>query len=131
VIFHDDGNATSHFFLSICLVLKLNCSFPKIHHQKCNIILRVFFPFCLFVFCFFVFAFVFVLSFSFDLFVVILHFCDKHYAKIRNIGITGYEIWNAKKGWNKCPLRDFSWWWQCDVALTIVNSLQFRNNFRV
>ena len=35
-------------FIFIFLVLKLNCSFPKIYHQKCNIILRVFFHFCLF-----------------------------------------------------------------------------------
>jgi hypothetical protein len=43
-------------------------------------------------------------------------------AKIINIGITGFEIWNVKKGWNKCPLRDFSWWRQCDVAW--INFLQ-------
>ena len=47
-----------HFFF-IFLVLKLNCSFPKIYHQKCNIILRVFFHFCLFVWVFFSFVFCF------------------------------------------------------------------------
>jgi hypothetical protein len=66
-------------FFSFFFVLKLNCTFPKIYHQKCNIILRVFFHFCLFfvLFCFFV------LFFSFGLFVVILLFCDKHYVSHR------------------------------------------------
>ena len=67
----------------IFLVLKLNCSFPKIYHQKCNIILRVFFHFCLFVFFVLFFVFVFVLFFSFGLYVVILLFCDKHYVSHR------------------------------------------------
>jgi hypothetical protein len=57
--------------------------------------------------------FCFVLFFSFGLFVVILLFLWQTI----NIGITGFEIWNVKKGWNKCTLRDFSWWRQCDVAL--------------
>ena len=77
-------------FFFMLLVLKLNCSFPKIYHQKCNIILRVFFHFCLFV-CLFVFCFVFCVLFfvcfcsfySFGLFVVILLFCDKHYVSHR------------------------------------------------
>ena len=66
-------------FFSFFFVLKLNCTFPKIYHKKCNIILRVFFHFCLFfvLFCFFV------LFFSFGLFVVILLFCDKHYVSHR------------------------------------------------
>ena len=34
----------------------ISCSFPKIYHQKCNIILRVFFHFCLFVLCFCLFV---------------------------------------------------------------------------
>ena len=83
---------TADIFFLIFRVLKLNCSFPKIYHKKSNIILRVFFHFCLFVcfvcllclfvlfvclfFCFLVF---FVFFFSFGLFVVILLFCDKHY----------------------------------------------------
>ena len=44
-----------HLFF-IFLVLKLNCSFPKIYHQKCNIILRVFFHFCMFFLCFCLFV---------------------------------------------------------------------------
>ena len=70
----------------IFLVLKLNCSFPKIYHQKCNIILRVFFHFCLFVLCFCLFVcflFCFCSFFPFGLFVVILLFCDKHYVSNR------------------------------------------------
>ena len=65
----------------------ISCSFPKIYHQKCNIILRVFFHFCLFV-CFLLsFCFLFFVCFcsfySFGLFVVILLFCDKHYVSHR------------------------------------------------
>ena len=72
-------------FFFMLLVLKLNCSFPKIYYQKCNIILRVFqFLFVcfmlLFVFCFLL---VFFLFFSFGLFIVILLFCDKHYVSHR------------------------------------------------
>ena len=73
-------------FFFMLLVLKLNCSFPKIYHQKCNIILWVFFHFCLFVLCFclfFVFCWFFFLFFSFGLFIVILLFCDKHYVSHR------------------------------------------------
>ena len=73
-------------FFFMLLVLELNCSFPKIYHQKCNIILRIFFHFCLLVLCFclfFVFCWVFFLFFSFGLFIVILLFCDKHYVSHR------------------------------------------------
>jgi hypothetical protein len=53
-------------------ILKLNCSFPKIYHQKYNIILRVFFLFCFFVLCFclfFVICWFFVVLFFFIWFV--------------------------------------------------------------
>ena len=46
----------------------LSCSFPKIYHQKCSIILRVFFHFCLFVLCFCLFVCLFVFCFVFCLF---------------------------------------------------------------
>jgi hypothetical protein len=49
-----------HFF-PLFLVLNLNCLFPKIYHKKCNIILRIFFHFCLFVLCFCLFICLFVL----------------------------------------------------------------------
>ena len=55
-------------FFSFFLVLKLNCLFPKIYHKKCNIILQVFFYFCLFVLCFCLFVCFFVLVFVLFLF---------------------------------------------------------------
>ena len=82
-------------FFFIFLVLKLNYSFPNIYHQKCNIILRVFFNFCLFVLCFclfvcFLFCFVlFCFGFCFVLFshlgclLLFYFFCDKHYVSHR------------------------------------------------
>ena len=61
---------TEDIFFFIFLVLKLNCSFPKIYHQKCNIILRVFFHFCLFVLCFCLFV-CFLLCFLFFCFLFV------------------------------------------------------------
>ena len=65
------------FFFFIFLVLKLNCSFPKIYPQKCNNILRVFFHFvCLFYafVCLFV-CFCFCFCFCFCSFIFVLFVC--------------------------------------------------------